>query len=428
MGGKVSRALALLQVVKDKEMPLDAYVYTAAMEACAKGGDVINTMELFEEMEVQQGIAPTKVTYSVAITACGNAGQWEKALKFLDMMRSKGLSPNLVTYNGAISAVAKAAKQEAGSCGSRGDTSADDSSSSTASSSSKYWQHIENLLEQMRSDGIEPDGFSYSSAISCCGSEGRWQEALALMEEMRHGGPSTRPNRIAYTAAITSCGRSGQVEKAMDLFREMKQDGLSADRVAYNALFSALRVAQRSDVALELWEEMLNGQPSQTILNGPSRGIIAMAQSKGQTTKPDIISVTDAIGALAADDSMEGRIVIDRVLQQAVDRGILLRSNRLDSLWEVDLSGMTLPVARAATRYILRQIKAQVTDCADIKELILITGIGVGRDRSTTLREYIQEILQSDFDPPLESSIPTRAQGTVRVDQSTLASWWSAQK
>ena len=46
---------------------------------------------------------------------------------------------------------------------------------------------------------------------------------------------------------VAACGRAGEAEIALDLFRSMKDEGLSADRVAYNALFSALRVAGKAD-------------------------------------------------------------------------------------------------------------------------------------------------------------------------------------
>jgi pentatricopeptide repeat protein len=44
-----------------------------------------------------------------------------------------------------------------------------------------------------------------------------------------------------------ACGRAGQASKALELFETMKSEGLAADRVAFNALFSALRVAKNSD-------------------------------------------------------------------------------------------------------------------------------------------------------------------------------------
>lgn len=46
---------------------------------------------------------------------------------------------------------------------------------------------------------------------------------------------------------IAACGRAGEADSAIELFRSMKSEGLSADGVAYNALFSALRVAGRAD-------------------------------------------------------------------------------------------------------------------------------------------------------------------------------------
>lgn len=406
-GGKVSRALTFWQVVQDKELRLDAYIYTAAIEACAKGRLWERALDLLSEMQ-EKGIMPTEVTYTCAITACGNAGEWERSLDLLTTMRSKGLSPNLYTYNGAITAISKSAKSAARDEPMKERHSMDENG---------RWRRVMDLMKQMRADGLEPDGFSYSSAISCCGSEGRWEEALQLIDRMMQGGPATRPNKIAYTAAISSCGRNGQVDHALRLFAQMKEQGLSPDRVAYNTLFSALRVAKRSDGALELWDEMLGIKPSRN----PNRQVSGRAFATDDSATPDVITATNAIGALAADDTATGQTQADRVFREAVERGIFLHNNRLDSLWDVDLSGMTLPVARAATRYILWQTASQIQAGKRVQDLTLITGVGVGRDRGTSLREYVKEVLELDFNPPLTSTIPKRAQGTVVVDKESLA-------
>jgi pentatricopeptide repeat domain-containing protein 1 len=251
-------------VVKDKGLPLDSYCYTAAIEACVWQ----QALKLLNEME-EKGIEPSEVTYSITIKACGAGGQWRKALDLLESMRSKKLPINLYVYNAAITAVSKAAKQL----------------SKSGYSDGQLWMEVIALLGHMRQDGIEPDGFSFSSAISCCGSEGRWEEALDLIEVMTKGGPKTRPNKICYTAAISSCGRAGQVDHALRLFDQMKEQGLAADRVAYNALFSALRVSKRAEAAFALWDEML-GHP--LTLSRTSK--IATARI---STSPDIITVTE---------------------------------------------------------------------------------------------------------------------------------------
>jgi pentatricopeptide repeat protein len=67
----------------------------------------------------------------------------------------------------------------------------------------ELWPKALDLLNQMNKDGIEPDGFCYSSAINCCGAEGRWEEACKLIETMKRGGPGSQPNKIAYTSAIS---------------------------------------------------------------------------------------------------------------------------------------------------------------------------------------------------------------------------------
>lgn len=361
----------------------------------------VQALELLDEME-SKGIAPSEVTYSVTISACGNGGQWEKALELLDIMRNKNLRINLITYNAAITAVSKAAKQL----------------SKSHTGDGNLWTRAMDLLDRMRADGIEPDGFSFSSAISCCGAEGRWEEALQLLDRMEDGGPRTRPNKIAYSAAISSCGKAGQVDHAIRLFRQMRDQGISADRVAYNALFSALRVSKRSDAAFDLWNEMVGQKQSNTTA-------IATALADGSTT-PDIITVTDAIGAMSSDfDTQVDRDKVDQIFREAVCRGIILRSDSLDSQWEIDLSGMSLPVARAACRYVLNDIAKTHKEGNVVKDLTFITGVGKGKGESclTSLREFVQLVLDRDFDPPMSSAVPRRALGTVEIPSDKLLAW-----
>ena len=139
------------------------------------------------------------------------------------------------------------------------------------------------------------------------------------------------------------------------------------------------------------------------------------------------------ISALAAMSSAEDETVdherVDAVFAEAVRRGIILRSDTLDSCSEFDLSGMSLPVARAAVRFILHRIatSASKNDDEETKGLTLITGVGVGKGGegtgSTSLREYVREILKRDFEPELPSSVPRFAQGTVEIEPDSIAKW-----
>ena len=48
------------------------------------------------------------------------------------------------------------------------------------------------------------------------------------------------------------------------------------------------------------------------------------------------------------------------------------------------------------------------------------------KDPTTSLRDFIQGILKTDFQPGLKSMIPQRAQGTVVIEKKTLLDWLSS--
>jgi hypothetical protein len=176
-------------------------------------------------------------------------------------------------------------------------------------------------------------------------------------------------------------------------------------------------------------------------------GAIATAKD---TATPDIITVTECIAALSRGNHLDQ---VDEVFAEAVKRDIIWCG--LDIQWETDLSGMSFPVARAACRYIIQQAREVAeTSKDDLRDVIMITGIGrahqtliqrkqIGSDassegeqiketrpdapRSTSLRDYVQEILREDFKPPIESDIPKFAQGTVEVSKQSLMSWTEMQ-
>jgi pentatricopeptide repeat protein len=52
IGKQLSRALSLLQQAKEKGFPLDVYLYTSAMDACAKAGSCLEVLSLFRKLQM----------------------------------------------------------------------------------------------------------------------------------------------------------------------------------------------------------------------------------------------------------------------------------------------------------------------------------------------------------------------------------------
>lgn len=230
-----------------------------------------------------------------------------------------------------------------------------------------------------------------------------------------------------------ACGRSGKHEEALQLFTDMKDQGLQPDRVAYNAVLSALRVANMPDKALELWREMIGKKSAKSTK-------IASAKADSSLS-PDIITVTDVIAALGRSGGAVSMEIVDTVFKEAVERGIVLNRDTLDSHYEIDLSGMTFPVARAAVRFVLNRAKGDSHSGAVVEDITFITGVGRAQffrsassqedlsptdeqpESSMSLREYVQDVLENDFNPSVQSSVPSLAQGTVEVPRDSMKAW-----
>ena len=403
------RALVVFDVAQDKLPALDVYLYTAAMEACVALKQPARALELLQEMHEKE-IVPNSFTYRVAMQAAPH-----RALEFLHALKqatNNATNIPLITYNAALQALAQTAKQQAKQeqQPSLGITAANATSANTP-----IWQHAVDLLEEIKQQNLQPDGFTYNAVIMCC-CHGPWELALQYIQEMQDS--SQPPNRLVYTAAIVSCGKHGQADHALQLLAQMKQYKIQPDLVTYNAVFTALRVAQKPVRALQLWNELLEAgtaEPKTLVLSRTVVGDLPKRQySTGKATLvPDIITITEVIGALAGTDetSEEYQAHVDGIVAYAVERKLLL-NGFLDSSNEINLSGLTFPVARAACRYLLQHYQH-----VDGQELTLITGVGK-QSNKTSLRDYLQEWLETEFG--LRTSIPGLAQGTLVISSESL--------
>ena len=121
---------------------------------------------------------------------------------------------------------------------------------------------------------------------------------------------------------------------------------------------------------------------------------------------------------------------VDEVFTEAVDRGLILRKDSLDTYWEFDLSNMSQPIARAACRYIFNQIAqrhaaSDVTDVEeedddDVKDLSLITG-------ASRMREHVRGILRDELKPSIYCVVPKLEQGTLLVKKKMVQNYINEQ-
>ncbi|CAN0004594.1 unnamed protein product, partial [Scytosiphon promiscuus] len=262
--GRWAEAVAVFRRMDKKGVAPDEVSFLNAIEACGKGDQWALAVALLREMSAVRTDAstagtdaadgatgaenggpatgtvnPTVEAYTAAITACGNAGQWEAAVGLLrevtegDVMVLK--HPRAGDVGGATSDDEEAAEAKEGEGSQAAGQEEESSSSSSASPPSPP-------PTQPVPVPLAPDVVLYNAAIEACGKSGQWERALQLLAEVWEAGLSPTvahqqrpqqlprlllPLQVTYNSAIACCGTADKWEKAVALLDEMRQVGLS---------------------------------------------------------------------------------------------------------------------------------------------------------------------------------------------------------
>lgn len=231
--GRYQQAVSLITSARDTGAPIAAAEYTVAINACGKAGDVRRALELLSLLEddiERSGEPPSSghaKAFTSAMSACGREARWQTALTLLDRMRGLGLSPDTRAWNAALSACARAGKV----------------------------QPMLDGLKAMGKEGVAHDKASFTIAIDGCARAGLTSEALCLFGRMgRDGAPEA--DAVCYNAAIAACARGGLWEEAIKLLSQMTKVGLRPTVEGVSSAMTACSNARQWQMALRLFERL----------------------------------------------------------------------------------------------------------------------------------------------------------------------------
>ncbi|CAE8582527.1 unnamed protein product, partial [Polarella glacialis] len=104
--GLWEQALSLLSLPAELGFEAGIGSYESAMVACRIGGQSELALWILHDLP-QRSIEPDTRTYTSAISACGELGEWARALEYFDIIRmTDNLRPDQSAYNAAMAACA----------------------------------------------------------------------------------------------------------------------------------------------------------------------------------------------------------------------------------------------------------------------------------------------------------------------------------
>lgn len=182
---------------------------------------------------VENGVAPTVVTYTTIINWLAREGCLDDALEMFDEMGRRGIAPNLVTYSSLIDGLCK---------GGRAASALD-------------------LLERLAKEVKPPNTIIYSSVINGLCKEGLLREAMEVLDRMRLQG--RKPDAGLFGKLIVGLCDAGRATEAANYLDEMVLAGVQPNRVTWSlhvrinvAVVTALCVKGEVGRAFQVYQSM----------------------------------------------------------------------------------------------------------------------------------------------------------------------------
>lgn len=112
------------------------------------------------------------------------------------------------------------------------------------------WQLALSMLMAL---GSHSDLITFSAAISACENAQKWNQAMALLNELQI--QRLEANLIVYNAVLSACEKASQWQQVLFLFREVTEK-LVANVVTYTAVISACERSKHWQHALDFFHHM----------------------------------------------------------------------------------------------------------------------------------------------------------------------------
>ena len=274
-------------------------------------------------------LEPDVASYTSAMHACGNAGEWRRALELFDAMVDRGLMPDNVAFNCAIRACGMSPSQLNTSFGSEEEALEKANAIDTL---------IRRLTNDVRFSGNSIDDQMCTHVIQAYGNLGFLDRAFDWFSSRMDvlGVPRTD---IVYTVMISACAMNGDWERAVGVMKSMHDPtGIRSGRggrggsVAPDAIreaFNAIRCSPPSRAVLPREEEGANGSLSLSIMTPMTRtpctieertlDLVSWCEENGYTATSDFVyqmamrvyKQTESVPAMCG--------LIERVLQQSIE-------------------------------------------------------------------------------------------------------------
>ncbi|KAL4592617.1 hypothetical protein LXL04_005619 [Taraxacum kok-saghyz] len=172
-----------------------------------------------------QGKPPTEKQFEILIRMHSDANRGLRVYYVYEKMKKFGVKPRVFLYNRIMDTLVKT-------------------------------NHLDlsmSVYNDFKDDGLVAEGITFMILIKGLCKQGRIEEALMLLNQMRK---LCKPDVFAYTAMIRILISEQNLDGCLTIWREMESDKVQTDAMAYTTLIMGLCKGNKVEKGHELFKEM----------------------------------------------------------------------------------------------------------------------------------------------------------------------------
>ncbi|KAH6784737.1 Tetratricopeptide repeat superfamily protein [Perilla frutescens var. hirtella] len=259
------------------------FVYTKLLTVLGRARKPREALQVFNMMRGDVHIYPDMAAYHCLAVILGQAGLLKELLNVIESMKGKPkkiknmrrknwnpeLQPDIVIFNAVLNACVPTCQ----------------------------WKGVSWVFQQLRRNGLRPNGASYGLAMEVMLKSGKYDIVHGLFEKMKRNGEALKS--LTYKVLVRAFWEEGKVEDAVRAVRDMERRGVIGTRSVYYELARCLCFYGRwQDAILEI-KKLKNLRPKRP-LAVTFTGMIFSSMDGGHVQ--DCISLYEHCKTLTAPD------------------------------------------------------------------------------------------------------------------------------
>ncbi|XAR51373.1 hypothetical protein NMG60_11005985 [Bertholletia excelsa] len=241
------------------------FVYTKLLAVLGKARRPREALQIFDLMREDCQLYPDMAAYHTIAVTLGQTGFLKELLNIIECMKVKPvkklknmrhknwdpmLQPDLVVFNAVLNACVP----------------------------TRQWKGVSWVFEQLRKNGLKPNGATYGLAMEVMLQSGKFDLVHKLYGKMRRSGQA--PKALTYRVLVRTFWEENKVDQAVKAVREMEQRGVFGLPCVYYELACCLCNKGRWQEAM-LEVEKLKKLPCAKPLEVTFTGMILSAMDGG---------------------------------------------------------------------------------------------------------------------------------------------------